>query len=66
MFFTRQKKDAFNWRPEYDELATYNAEVIRGIVHTDIFNRRMAALQAQYDVEIKEHAAKNGMLVIET
>ena len=30
-------------------LATYNAEVARGIVHTEDYSRRMAALQAEYN-----------------
>ena len=30
-------------------LATYNAEVSRGVIHTDEYRERMAALQSDFD-----------------
>jgi hypothetical protein len=35
--------------PKFEALAVYNAECARGIVHTAEYDRRMAALQAEYD-----------------
>lgn len=34
---------------ELDQLATYNGERARGIVHTDEWNENMRKLQARYD-----------------
>jgi len=44
----------FPWENKYrasqwNELATYNAEVARGIVHTPEWQHRMAELQADFD-----------------
>lgn len=55
----------------WEELATYNSEVARGLVHTDGWKARMAALQTQFDMEhgvacitcgrpIREHIEKFG------
>jgi hypothetical protein len=35
--------------PDFDELHRYNAEVQRGIVHTEEWRARMAPLQARWD-----------------
>jgi len=35
----------------YGELASYNAEVARGIVHTDQWKKYMAILQERYNQE---------------
>lgn len=34
---------------EIEQLATFNAEVARGLVHTDVWRARMARLQARFD-----------------
>lgn len=34
---------------KFDELARYNSEVARGLVHTDAWRSKMAALQAEFD-----------------
>lgn len=34
---------------EWSRLATYNAEVSRGVVHTDAYDAFMAAEQARFD-----------------
>jgi hypothetical protein len=41
-------------RPDrFERLAVYNAEVGRGIVHTEEYDKQMAALQRQWDA--REH-----------
>ena len=59
--------------PDGHELATYNSERARGLVHTDEWNQRMAAAQAAFDAarraEIHAEAAKAraaGATVVET
>lgn len=37
------------WRTEWDQLASYNAERARGIVHTVEWRVAMARLQADFD-----------------
>ena len=37
------------WKREYDVLATYNSEVVRGVAHTPEYDQRMKLLQAEYD-----------------
>lgn len=37
------------WRPEFEVLARYNAEVARGIQHTPEWCERMSELQHQFD-----------------
>lgn len=37
------------WRPEFDVLARYNAEVWRGIQHTPEWRQRMVELQRLFD-----------------
>ena len=39
-----------------DELAAYNAEVARGLVHTPEWDERMAALQARFDAGVAGEA----------
>lgn len=38
---------------DVNALATYNAEVSRGIAHTEEYDRRMAKLQAEYNEGMK-------------
>ncbi len=40
------------WKPEYDILALYNAEVSRGIVHTPEWHAKMKIVQKEYDKEV--------------
>lgn len=37
------------WQPDFDTLARYNAEVSRGIRHTDEWRRRMSTIQRAFD-----------------
>ena len=47
----RRKRDQHDkWLP----LATYNAEVARGIVHTPEWKEQMAKWQAMFDAEMSE------------
>ena len=39
------------WIPEYDILAQYNAEVMRGILHTPEWKEKMRRIQKEYDEE---------------
>jgi hypothetical protein len=41
-------------------LATYNAEVGRGIVHTDEYDDRMRELQEQFDDSNRPQSAREG------
>lgn len=34
---------------DVNDLSLYNGEVARGLVHTEEYKKRMAALQAEYD-----------------
>ena len=36
------------WKSDYDMLATYNAEVSRGIVHNSDYTKKMQQLQEEY------------------
>ena len=48
----QQRPDAHRW----DELAWYNTECARGIVHTPEWDERMAKRQAAFDAEVAEEA----------
>lgn len=41
---------------EIEQLAIYNAERRRGLLHSDVYNRDMAQLQEAYDAHIAELA----------
>ena len=41
------------WESRFDELATFNAEVSRGIQHTPEKRDRMAAMQSEYNVKLE-------------
>lgn len=47
------------WQPPrwHEELATYNAECERGLVHTKAYDDRMAVLQERWDKQVAEEAA---------
>lgn len=44
--------------PEFDLLATYNAERARGLVHTPEWSERMARAQEKFDVEARVSMAE--------
>ena len=46
---------------DFETLATYNAEVARGIVHTPEWDARMADLQREFDARV-EAAIEQGRL----
>ena len=45
---------------DLNRLGTYNAEVSRGIVHTDEWKAAMAALQEQWNLECNPLSAETG------
>ena len=49
---------------DFDELATYNAERARGIVHTPEYDKRMAEVQHRFDWEQRWHAEHDGRTII--
>jgi len=53
------------WDKKYTALATYNAEVSRGIKHTKIWADKMRLLQQEYDQEIKDWAHKHNVSIID-
>ena len=40
------------WKPEYDALALYNAEIKRGLVHTADYMNKMKRVQEAYNEEL--------------
>lgn len=52
------------WDSKFDALATYNAEVARGIVHTEDYARRMMALQAEYDARMRAQTGRFDVVVL--
>lgn len=53
MFIFKPKK--FKWEKQFNDLATYNSEVARGIVHTEEYILKMQGLQKQYDEKMRHH-----------
>jgi hypothetical protein len=51
---TRRRRAREFDRLGFHELATYNAEKGRGVVHTPAMQAKMAVLQAQYDLWAQE------------
>jgi len=43
------------------DLCAYNAERIRGLVHTEAYERRMRALQEEFDKWARESYAAKGL-----
>lgn len=64
MTMAKKKKitAVLNWALDapYDELAVYNAECARGIVHTESYDARMAILQERWDKQVAEEASWEG------
>jgi predicted small metal-binding protein len=50
----RRCDDGF-WDDKFNALATYNAEVSRGIVHTLEWKHNMRYLQAEYNNKLRAH-----------
>ncbi len=48
---------------EFADLATYNSEVARGIVHTEEWKRLMALRQEQFNAEQHAWYERQGMTV---
>ncbi len=46
-----RRKKPQEWARYYDELAVFNSEVARGIVHTNEWRERMATKQSFWDLE---------------
>uniref|UniRef100_A0A6M3X5P7 Uncharacterized protein n=1 Tax=viral metagenome TaxID=1070528 RepID=A0A6M3X5P7_9ZZZZ len=51
------------WEERFDILATYNAEVMRGVVHTSEYDARMKILQDDYNSKYNKESWKKGYLV---
>ncbi len=49
---------------EFSDLATYNSEVARGIVHTDAWKARMAERQRLFDERSVDDAYRQGWIVV--
>jgi hypothetical protein len=43
------------WEPRFFALAQYNAEVSRGIIHTDEWQEKMHRMQNEYDAKVLAH-----------
>lgn len=50
---------------EIDRLATYNAEVYRGLVHTEEYAERMRVLQERFSCSWRERAEREGWVIVE-
>lgn len=50
---------------DLDELARYNSEKARGLVHTPEWDARMAEEQARFNTSWRERAAREGIEIIE-
>ena len=48
------------WELRFNALATYNAEVARGIIHTCSYEGQMHKLQVAYDDKLLEISRKEG------
>jgi len=51
-YIKKEEKKALTskeWEAKFGILATYNAEVVRGLVHTPKFVKRMKRLQQEYN-----------------
>lgn len=53
-------------RGEFQQLADYNGEKARGIVHAPEFVKRMAALQERWNAGQREEFARRGITVIDS
>lgn len=52
------------WDDKFNILAVYNAEVSRGILHTQEYYEKMHLLQEEYDTKLREHCKREGIVVI--
>lgn len=52
------------WDDRFNALATYNAEIGRGIVHTKEHDEKMRHLQKEYDAKVREYCEREGIVVI--
>lgn len=43
------------WKPEYDELAEYNARRHKGIMHDEWQMQRMKKIQSDFDEDLREY-----------
>lgn len=56
IFRRRQPEESWRW----DALATYNAEVARGIAHTPEWRAKMAKLQEAFDLTHRPYPRLSG------
>ena len=52
------------YTPNIGALAEYNAEVSRGIMHTEEYKEKLKALQKAYDLSVRLNAEAKGWKVI--
>lgn len=48
------------WEQRFNELATYNSEVSRGLCHTPEWKERMAKMQADYHAKMQRRYTTPG------
>jgi hypothetical protein len=51
-------------RNEIEQLAQFNSERARGLVHTEEYSERMGRLQQQFDEEARISLAKKGVITV--
>lgn len=49
---------------DINRLATYNSEVARGLVHTEVYKKKMEKLQAEFNEWQRIEAEKRGWIVV--
>ncbi len=62
----RRRKREMDFNAQWGDLATYNAEVYRGIVHRPEYAAMMAAKQDVYNAMMRARAEANGDIVIDS
>lgn len=52
--FRHRPKTIDGWKPEFDQLARFNAEKARGILHAEEYRRKMDAVQRDFDEQYRD------------
>jgi len=58
------KKKEFFWEERFQQLAEYNSEVGRGIVHTEKYDEIMAKMQKEYNEKKQKWIKKNDISLL--
>ena len=51
------------WEERFNALAVFNAEKMRGIMHTKLYIEKMRVLQQEYDLKLRAWNEECGMTV---